>query len=55
VGLVDSVFLNGTVGVGKTTLAAALSAIESQTHAVLDLDEIRHCTHPRPPIGSITN
>jgi len=47
VGLVDSVFLNGTVGVGKTTLAAALSAIESETHAVLDLDEIRRL-YPSP-------
>ena len=46
-GLVDIVFLNGTVGVGKTTLAAALSAIESQTHAVLDLDEIRRL-YPSP-------
>jgi chloramphenicol 3-O-phosphotransferase len=37
----DSLFLNGTVGAGKTTLAGALSAIEPTTHAVVDLDEIR--------------
>jgi chloramphenicol 3-O-phosphotransferase len=41
VSAVDSIFLNGTVGAGKTTVAAALSAIESRTHAVVDLDEIR--------------
>jgi chloramphenicol 3-O-phosphotransferase len=44
---VDSVFVNGTVGVGKTTLAAALSAIESVAHAVIDLDEIRRLS-PAP-------
>jgi chloramphenicol 3-O-phosphotransferase len=38
---VDGIFINGTVGAGKTTVAAALSAIESTTHAVVDLDEIR--------------
>jgi deoxyadenosine/deoxycytidine kinase len=38
---VDSIFLNGTVGAGKTTLAAALSATESTTHAVVYLNEIR--------------
>lgn len=38
---VDSVFLNGTVGSGKTTVASALSAIETVPHAVIDLDAIR--------------
>lgn len=38
---VDTVFVNGTVGAGKTTLAGALSAIEPTAHAVVDLDEIR--------------
>ena len=43
----DSIFVNGTVGVGKSTLAAALSAIESTKHAVIDLDEIRRLS-PSP-------
>ena len=38
---VDSVFLNGTVGSGKTTLAGAISVVEMVPHAVIDLDEIR--------------
>jgi adenylylsulfate kinase len=38
---VDSIFLNGTVGTGKTTLAAAIGALEPGPHAVIDLDEIR--------------
>lgn len=37
----DSVFLNGTVGVGKSTLADAIGAAETGPHAVIDLDEIR--------------
>lgn len=37
----DSVFLNGTVGAGKSTLAGAISAAEPIPHAVIDLDEIR--------------
>ncbi|MCU1583065.1 MAG: hypothetical protein QOD27_1196 [Microbacteriaceae bacterium] len=45
-GQVDSVFVNGTVGVGKTTLATELSAIEEVPHAVVDLDEIRRLNPP---------
>jgi adenylylsulfate kinase-like enzyme len=45
---VDTVFVNGTVGAGKSTLADALSAAEVQTHAVVDLDEIRRL-NPSPP------
>lgn len=37
----DSIFVNGTVGVGKSTLADALSAAERGRHAVIDLDAIR--------------
>ncbi|WP_457946589.1 hypothetical protein ACTAQI_13705 [Pseudarthrobacter sp. alpha12b] len=37
----DSIFVNGTVGVGKSTLADALSAAELGSHAVIDLDAIR--------------
>lgn len=37
----DSIFVNGTVGVGKSTLADALSAAEGRSHAVIDLDAIR--------------
>lgn len=37
----DSIFVNGTVGVGKSTLADALSAAERGSHAVIDLDSIR--------------
>ncbi|MFE4951361.1 AAA family ATPase [Leifsonia sp. NPDC056665] len=36
-----AVFLNGTVGVGKTTVADAMSDLEARPHAVVDLDEIR--------------
>jgi chloramphenicol 3-O-phosphotransferase len=43
----DTVFVNGTVGVGKTALAGELSAIESAPHAVVDLDEIRRLS-PAP-------
>ncbi|MDQ1579813.1 MAG: hypothetical protein QOD05_588, partial [Microbacteriaceae bacterium] len=40
--VIDSIFVNGTVGSGKTTLAYAVSALETSiTHAVIDLDEIR--------------
>lgn len=38
---VDSIFLNGTVGVGKTTLANDISNVESNTYAVVDLDDVR--------------
>lgn len=37
----DAIFLNGTVGAGKSTLADALSAAERGRHAVIDLDAIR--------------
>ncbi len=43
--MIDSVFLNGTVGVGKSTVAEALSTLEPNSghhHAVIDLDHIRH-------------
>jgi broad-specificity NMP kinase len=41
--MIDSVFLNGTVGVGKSTVAEALSTLEAKNghpHAVIDLDDI---------------
>ncbi len=38
---VDCVFLNGTVGVGKSTVADAISALDGVPHAVIDLDGIR--------------
>lgn len=38
---VDCVFLNGTVGVGKSTVADAMSELEGMPHAVIDLDGIR--------------
>lgn len=47
----QNVFLNGTVGVGKTTTAAALSdlLVDRQIpHAVVDLDETRRMW-PSPP------
>lgn len=37
----DSIFVNGTVGAGKSALADALSAAEGEAHAVIDLDGIR--------------
>jgi chloramphenicol 3-O-phosphotransferase len=40
-----AVFLNGTVGVGKTSVADAISEREARPHAVVDLDEIRRF-HP---------
>ncbi|QOT20127.1 AAA family ATPase [Paenarthrobacter sp. YJN-D] len=43
----DSIFVNGTVGVGKSTLADALSATEKVSHAVIDLDAIRRLS-PAP-------
>jgi len=50
----DSIFVNGTVGVGKTTLASALSAIEPVTHAVIDLDDIRRLS-PAPETDRFTH
>lgn len=44
--MIDSIFLNGTVGVGKTTVAEALGELEAangRAHAVIDLDQIRRC------------
>ena len=43
----DSIFVNGTVGVGKTTLADAISELETGPHAVIDLDAIRRL-YPGP-------
>jgi broad-specificity NMP kinase len=43
--VIDSVFLNGTVGAGKSTVAEALSTLETRSghhHALIDLDHIRH-------------
>jgi len=37
----DTVFLNGTVGAGKSTLADAIGAAEPSPNAVIDLDELR--------------
>lgn len=34
-------FLNGTVGPGKTTVANAMSAMETTPHALTNLDAIR--------------
>ena len=42
--MIDAVFINGTVGAGKTTAAEALStALETASvpHALIDLDQIR--------------
>lgn len=46
-----AVFINGTVGAGKTTTACALSDLLSESrspHAVIDLDQIR-LLFPPPP------
>lgn len=43
----DTVFVNGTVGSGKSTLVDALSDSETVPHAVIDLDEIRRLS-PAP-------
>ena len=42
--MIDTVFLNGTVGAGKSTIAAALSVLMTESgrhHAVIDLGHIR--------------
>lgn len=47
--MIDSVFLNGTVGVGKSTVAQALSTLETKSghhHAVIDLDQISRAWPP---------
>lgn len=46
-GAMDCVFLNGTVGVGKSATADAISALETGPHAVVDLDQVRRL-HPAP-------
>jgi chloramphenicol 3-O-phosphotransferase len=43
-----AIFLNGTVGAGKTTLADAIGSLERRPNAVIDLDEIRRL-RPSPP------
>ena len=48
--MIDSIFLNGTVGVGKSTVADTISSIEVENrhpHAVIDLDQI-HRVWPAP-------
>ena len=47
--MIDSVFLNGTVGVGKSTVAEALSTLEAKSghhHAVIELDHISRAWPP---------
>jgi hypothetical protein len=42
--VVDAVFINGTVGVGKTSAGEALSALQAdagQPHAFIDVDTVR--------------
>lgn len=42
--MVDAVFINGTVGVGKTSAGKALSALQAdagQPHAFIDVDTVR--------------
>lgn len=42
--VIDTVFINGTVGSGKTSSAEALSALEAAAehpHAVIDADDVR--------------
>ncbi|MFI0468103.1 AAA family ATPase [Saccharopolyspora sp. 5N102] len=42
----DVVFINGTVGAGKSTLAEAIGELEVRAglpHALIDLDHIRQC------------
>lgn len=48
---VDSIFVNGTVGSGKSTVAAAIGRLEESAgnaHAIIDLDDIRRAW-PSPP------
>jgi predicted ABC-type ATPase len=48
-----AVFLNGTVGAGKSSVADAVSDLETRPHAVIDLDEVRRF---RPaPVGDPFN
>ena len=47
--MIDVVFLNGTVGVGKTTTARALSrrlTAQGSRHAIIDLDQVRQLLPP---------
>jgi broad-specificity NMP kinase len=49
--VIDTVFINGTVGSGKTSTAEALSALEAAAehpHAVIDADDLRR-NWPAPP------
>lgn len=49
--MIDAVFLNGTVGAGKTTVAEALADLErdaARSHALIDTDQIRR-VWPSPP------
>ncbi|WP_375424147.1 hypothetical protein [uncultured Friedmanniella sp.] len=49
--MVEAVFLNGTVGAGKTTTALALSDLlreRQEPHGLVDLDQIR-LVFPAPP------
>jgi len=49
--VIDAVFLNGTVGAGKTTVAEALADLErdaARSHALIDTDQIRR-VWPSPP------
>jgi broad-specificity NMP kinase len=42
--VVDTVFIDGTVGVGKTSAGEALSALQADTdhsHAFIDIDTVR--------------
>lgn len=52
--MTDAIFVNGTVGVGKSTLADALSATETVAHAVIDLDAIRRF-NPAPRADRINH
>lgn len=47
--MIDSIFINGTVGVGKSTVAEALGTLETKSgrhHAVIDLDQISRAWPP---------
>jgi broad-specificity NMP kinase len=47
--MIDCIFLNGTVGVGKSSVAESLSSLETQSghhHAVIDLDQISRAWPP---------
>lgn len=55
--MIDTVFINGTVGAGKSTLAEALSEHERElahAHAVIDIDDIRR-SWPTPQHDPFNN